>query len=323
MKGPTSLLAVFVGLAVLTAVAGASGAQELARRARGTDEFRIAYWPVDADQAEVAAAAADVAIERLKYSLDVELTQRIEIDLCHTQKEFDEHTGEKNALWIQGRAFPRYYRVVVKALGPRRIGKLIAHELLHVRLQRKLDETGAPAPRWLHEGLAKYVTGDLPRADRQLLSRATRRDELLGINELEAAFAGSPAQISLAYAQGYTLVEYLSALGGKTGLSEFLEELGQVRDVDRALVRTYQKPVSQLEEDWLSQIRHTYIGVRRPDVLGDWLWAGIAGLFLVALAARLRRARAIRERMQEEEDERLRLPPGVETTDQTEVEEAH
>ncbi len=313
MKWLVGLLTAAIGLLLLAAVAGAPCAQEPARRARGSDEFRIAYWPVDADQAEVAAEAAGVAIERLEYVLGVELAQRIEIDLCHTHREFDERTGEKNALWIQGRAFPWEYRVVVKALGPRRIGKLVAHELVHVLLQRKLDETGAPAPRWLHEGLAKYVTGALPMADRQLLAQAARRDQLLGINELAAAFDGPPAQVSLAYTQSYTLVEYLSTLAGEAGLSEFLEELGLVKDVDRALVRAYQMPVSQLEEEWLAQIRHIYIAVRRPDVWGDWLWGGIAGLFIVALVVQLRRSRAIRRRLQEEE--RLLRPPRADAAD--------
>ncbi len=305
---------------LLVGTASVPSAQEPTRRIRGTDEFSLAYWPADEEQAEIASQAAGVAIQRLKYALGLESAPRIQIELCHTHKEFNERVGEKSALWILGRAFAREHRVVVKALGPARIGKLVAHEIMHVLLQLKLDETGAPAVRWLHEGLAKYVTGDLPMTERELLGQAATRGELLRLNELEAAFAGPRAQVSLAYAQSYTLVEYLTSLEGKTGLSGFLEELGRVKDVDRALVRAYQMPVNQLEEEWLTGLTRTYLGMRGPNVFGDWLWAAIAGLFLVALLVQLRRSRAIRQRMQEEE--LLRQMIQGKSVDQTEIEEA-
>jgi len=276
-------------------------AQQGTRLVQGTDELRVAYWPADEEQAQIARQAGTRAIARLKHTLGLELDQRIHIDLCHTNKEFDERTAEKNDPWVQGRAFPHQNRVVVKAIGPVRIGKLVAHEILHILLQRTLDETGAFAPRWLHEGLAKYATGDLPMQERELLGHTATDGKLLHINELEAAFKGSPEQISLAYAQSYTLVDYLTSLEGKAGLSSFLEELGNVGDVDRALIRTYHMPISELQQQWLREITHTYLPQRGPHVLDNWIWIAIAGLFAVAVITRLARARVIRRRMQEQE----------------------
>jgi len=282
-------------------VASNLSAQQGTRLVQGTDELRVAYWPADQQQAEIATQAGTLAIARLKHTLDLELNQRIHIDLCHTNKEFDERTANKNDPWVQGRAFPRQNRVVVKAIGPVRIGKLVAHEILHILLQHKLDETGARSPRWLHEGLAKYATGDLPMEERQLLGRTAADGELLSINELEAAFSGSPQQVSLAYAQSYTLVDYLASLEGKAGLSGFLEELGIVGEVDRALIRTYHMPVDQLQRDWLNQVAAIYLKQRSPYSVQSWIWLGIALLFVIAAVVRLRYARQIRRRMQEEE----------------------
>ncbi|MCK4323503.1 MAG: hypothetical protein KAW89_03165, partial [Armatimonadetes bacterium] len=264
-------------------------------------ELRVAYWPADEAQAKIATQAGTQAIARLKHTLGLELDQRIHIDLCHTNKEFDEQTAKKNDPWVQGRAFPRQNRVVVKAIGPVRIGKLVAHEILHILLQHKLDETGARASRWLHEGLAKYATGDLPMEERQLLGQTAAAGELLSINELEAAFGGSPQQVSLAYAQSYTLVDYLASLEGKAGLSGFLEELGNVGEVERALIRAYQMPISQLEQQWLREIARIYLPQRSPHILDNWVWIAIVVLFVAAVITRLARARVIRRRMQEEE----------------------
>ena len=150
--------------------------------------------------------------------------------------------------------------------------------------------------------------------ERQLLGQAAADGELLGINELKAAFGGSPQQVSLAYAQSYTLVDHLASLEGQAGLSGFLEELGNVGDVDRALVRTYQMPISQLEEQWLRPIAHVYLPQRSPHILDNWVWIAIVVLFVVAVISRLARARAIRRRMQEEERFRLLMESDVADT---------
>jgi hypothetical protein len=269
---------------------------------RSTDEYRIAYWPQDEEQASSAAEAARVAIARLRYAFGVKLEQPVEIELCHTHTEFAERVGGNVALSVQGLAFPAELRVILRPLGPLRTATVVAHELVHVFLQRKLDETGAPAPLWLHEGLAKYVTGDLPVADQQILGEAVRSGELTRIADLEPLFSGSPQQIALGYAASYSLVEYLASLEGKTGVSGFLEELGRVGDVDRALVRAYQMRVEELEQQWLAGVGRSYMSVRSPDVFGEWLWTGVAVLFLLALVVQLRRSAAIRRRMQEEEN---------------------
>jgi len=270
-------------------------------QARGTEQFRILYRPADEDQARIAQRAATVALRRLQQALDLNLEDRIQIKLCHTQREFNEFVGEEAPPWIMGQAFPAGNQVVVKALGPQRIGKLVAHELCHIVLQHKLDQTGAPGPRWLHEGLAKYATEDLPMEDQQILSQAVAAGKLLKFDELEKAFAGPVEKVNLAYAQSYTLVRYLTQLNPGEGVGEFLEELGQVGNVERALVRAYHQPVAQLEQQWLAQVRRVYMGRGIMDKYGAIIWMGMVGLFLVVVVVKLFRARAIRRRMQQEE----------------------
>ncbi len=301
MRRPCLPGAVALMAPVLLALVLPVAAEQSQWRARGTEQFRILYRPADEDQARIAQRAATVALDRLQQALDIKLEGRTEIKLCHTQREFNEFVGEEAPPWIMGRAFPAQNLVVVKALGPQRIGKLVAHELSHIVLQRKLDETGAPDPRWLHEGLAKYATEDLPMEDQQILSQAVAARKLLKFDELEKAFAGPVEKVNLAYAQSYTLVRYLTQLNPGEGVGEFLEELGQVGDVERALVRAYHQPVAQLEEQWLAQVRRVYMGRGIMDKYGAIIWMGMVGLFLVVVMVKLFRARVIRRRMQQEE----------------------
>lgn len=300
LLGSIGLIELIV-LVALTSPGTVRVGQGQQRRARGTDEFRILYWPADEEQALIAEQAAVTALRRLQQALDVKLRRRIQIEVCHTQREFNECVGERSAPWIMGRAFPDRNRVVVKALGPERIGTLVAHELCHILLHQKLDQTGTSEPRWLHEGLAKYATKDLPMQDQQILSQAAAAHKLLTFAELEEAFGGPSEKVSLAYAQSYTLVRYLAELEPGEGVGRFLYELGQVGEVDRALLRAYQKPVEQLEKEWLERVRRDYIGRGIMDQYGLIIWVAMAGLFVVAVAVRLYRARRIRRRLQEEE----------------------
>jgi len=288
-----------------------SGNGRSRQRALGTEQFRILYAPADEDQAIIAQQAASTALRRLQQALDIKLQRRIQIHICHTQQEFNHYIGETGPPWLMGQAFPNQSRVVVKAIGPQRIGRLVAHELTHVVLQHKLDQTGAPAPRWLHEGLAQYATGDLPSGRRQVLSQAAAADKLLTLEEVEKAFGGPVAKVNLAYAQSYTLVGYLAQLNPGEGLGRFLDELGEVSDVDRALVRAYHKPAGQLEEEWLGHVRRAYLGRGIMNQYGTIIWVAMAALFAVVVAVKLWRARRIRQRMQQEERLRQLLEGGA------------
>ena len=72
-------------------------------------------------------------------------------------------------------------------------------------------------------------------------------------------------------------------------------------EVDRALVRAYHKPATQLEKEWLAQVRRVYLGRGIMDKYGLIIWVAMAGLFMVVVAVKLWRARRIRRRLQEEE----------------------
>ena len=301
LRGVGLLEPIIIAVIIAAPLLAAEVSEEARRRARGTEQFRILYWPADEEQAIIAQQAATTALPRLQYALDIQLERRILIEICHTQQEFNERVGEASPPWVMGRAFPNQDHVVVKALGPQRIGKLVAHELCHIVLQKKLDQTGAPAPRWLHEGLAKYATADLPMADQQVLSQAAAADKLLTIAQLEEAFAGPTEKVSLAYAQSYTLVCYLTELSAGEGVGRFLEELGRTGEVERALVRAYHKPAPQLEQEWLEQVRRAYMGRGKVAKYGVFIWVAPGAVFIAGASVKLYRARRIRRRLQEEE----------------------
>ena len=99
-------------------------------------------------------------------------------------------------------------------------------------------------------------------------------------------------------------MRYLHELQPGGGLAQFLRDLGYTGDVDRALLRTYGKPAKVLESAWLQQVGGEYLKHGLGPFSDTWIFAVMAVIFVGVYFVHRRRARLIRERMQE--DERLR-----------------
>ena len=298
-------LVLLLGAAVLVEPAAA----QQARHVLGSEHMRVLHWPEDVELAELARTSGDRALARLERMLDIDLDERIDVYIVRSQQEFDELTGMRNSPWIIGRAMSRLRRVVIKPMGTQRLPTLLAHELAHIMLDLRMGEEAHTLPRWLHEGLAKYASDDFDEADRRIIAQAAVADELLTIDELDAAFLGDSEQMMLAYAQSYTLVRHLGDLRPAEGISPVLDQLERGRDVRLALGLAYQRPVPQMESEWLEQLRSGYIEHIAPPLAETLIGALVVIAFLIALLLSRRRSARIRERM--EREERLRAEFGV------------
>ncbi len=272
------------------------------RYAIGSDEFTVSYRADDDEYAQAAYDAAEEAIRRLKLAFGIEhLEGRIQIELCHDYAEFKQRTGQDVGPWVDGMAFPRQRRIVIRRVGLARMGKLVGHELCHVLLAERLEASGATAPRWLHEGLAKYSTGDLSIADRQILIQAAADNRLLDISELDKAFSGKVEQVGLAYAESYVLVEFLAEHDQGGGVGALIEALGRTDDINAAVERACGLPMPVLQKRWLKAMRDKYIRQAVPPQAELVIFTAMGVLFLAAVVVRWRQRIIIRRRMQEEE----------------------
>jgi len=296
--GPGRALCVLLGLLF---VVGAACAEESAPWIVGSEHLRVLYWPQHDDLARLARETGEQTLTRLRRLLDVQPQERIDVHIVRSQAEFDRLTGSRGSTWIVGQALVGQGRVVVKPVGPQRLPGLLAHELTHVMLDLGMGAAGRNLPRWLHEGVAQYAAGEWARADAQIIAHAALGGELLALDELDPAFEGKQEQVSLAYAQSYTLVVYLSSLRPALGVAPLLDEIKQGQDVRTALARAYGKPVAQIERDWLDNIRTAYLVEALPLSSEVILGALFVLAFAVAVVFVRRRSRRIRRRMEEEE----------------------
>jgi len=136
----------------------------------------------------------------------------------------------------------------------------VVHEYTHLVCDRL---TGGRCPAWLSEGLALYESQNLPEAARERLQKAIAADALIPFELLENNFAALRYDdlINLAYAQAFSVTEFLAQKYGWEGMQRLFQAIKTSERVVGALAGldwTYER----LEAEWLRTLSNAPGGVR-------------------------------------------------------------
>jgi hypothetical protein len=261
--------------------------------------YHLHYWTGQEEQAGEVAQVIPAALPRLQQALGLKSSGRIDLYIARTGEEFRQLTQGADPNTTLGEALPQHRRIVLQPVQGQALRTVTVHELTHVLLADKVAGTGLEPPRWLHEGLAKYASNDYNLMDRELLTDAVNNGRLIPLAQLDPAF-DRPETVGLAYAESCSIVDFLAGLN-PAGLAPFLQQLGEVGDVPRALLRAYGLTPEAFARQWHERLVLQYIGRSNYEMGTDWIWAGMVVLFLVAFAFIRRRGAAIRRKLEEED----------------------
>ncbi len=133
------------------------------------------------------------------------------------------------------------------------IKAILWHEYTHSLIK---DETGNNCPRWLHEGLAQHEQAKVIPIDGSPLDDAVRRGNLIPLSQLDRAFGfdQSGGTARLAYAQAYSLTEYLLRKYGFWKINVILGELKKGRGWREVFEEELLMTVPELEQEWRETI---------------------------------------------------------------------
>jgi hypothetical protein len=126
--------------------------------------------------------------------------------------------------------------------------EIFAHETTHAFLQ--MYRRPAPVPRWLHEGLAVYMTVVNDPALRPLKTAPAVAAARAGasLDRLLAAVTGDDLKIQ-EYSVAFTLVDYLQQ-AGKPKFKQFVLLLKEGKDQPTALKTAYGFDADGLSKRW-------------------------------------------------------------------------
>ena len=158
--------------------------------------------------------------------------------------------------WTGGVAFPDYYTVLIAA-DPDSLDygrRTVAHELMHLVVHQLAFNCWSDLPTWLDEGLASWAEGE-PDADQEaLLAEAIAGNRLLSLRGLGGSFSAHAGRAGLAYAQSYSVVNFLIEEYGREKALELLAAFRRGASYDGALQQVYGFDTDGLEDRWRAKV---------------------------------------------------------------------
>ena len=203
---------------------------------------------------ELHANAVD-ALDRLAQEVGIRPSQPVDLYIyANTQDMQDAILYESS--WAGGAAFAEY-SVVIIGISQDELewGKLTeAHELTHVLVGQLTFSCLGFLPTWLSEGLAMYGEGGLDTYDQGLLDAAVADDTLMSIRSMGGGFSEEYDRASLAYAESYSIVNFLVEAFGQEKMSQLLAAMRTGVTMDSALQTVYGFDMDGLEDAWREAI---------------------------------------------------------------------
>ncbi len=195
--------------------------------------------------------AAQQALARLAGDTGAELERTVKV---YVYASFRDLLGSMifPQEWTGGVAFTRYGTLAI-GISPSELvwGKrAIAHELAHLVIHQMTLNPYNDLPTWLDEGLAMYAEGPLESGYVALLNKVVAENELISVRSLSSPFSAFAGEASLAYAQSYSLVEFLISSYGQGKMLELLNTFRQGSGYDAALDRVYGFDMDGLNNLW-------------------------------------------------------------------------
>ncbi len=154
--------------------------------------------------------------------------------------------------WTGGVAFTRY-GIIAIGIAPNELdwGSLtIAHELTHLVIHQVTFNPYGGLPTWLDEGLAMYAEGELDSVFVTVFNKAAAGNNLISVRSLSSPFSAYAEESLLAYAQSYSVLEFLIGNYGRGKMFELLNTFRQGSSYDEALVGVYGFDMDGLDALW-------------------------------------------------------------------------
>jgi len=217
---------------------------------------------------------------------------RIDVILASDRTTFAAVQPSPPPIWAAGTAWSgrgeMYLYTRARGSGAGGTSRVFTHESVHILLGGAWRQ-GSP-PRWLNEGLARFLSHELEPKEHVQLARAAVAGTLLPLEEFASDWPRGARRAHLAYIQSVEFVAFLDRQGDGV-LPQLLSRLVDGEELPAAVLAVTGESLESLEERW--RARMTFWHGVLP-VLGSsgFLWGIMSLLFLFVGAKRFMENRA-------------------------------
>jgi hypothetical protein len=195
------------------------------------DKIALYWYAGDASFGKALFDRANQAIGFLQQDTGVVIDQQVQIFIYGSHTDLMKSLSAGANEWTGGQDFPEY-GVVVIGVAPTELdwGKgatthELTHQVIHQKIRSPLGDLSMP--RWMDEGLAVYYETYPGTLDVQFslpLKRAIQNDGLVPMRTLAGNFPTDANAANLAYAQSYSMVDFIYRHYGKDKMAEILQQ---------------------------------------------------------------------------------------------------
>ncbi|MCJ7514088.1 MAG: peptidase MA family metallohydrolase, partial [Anaerolineales bacterium] len=224
-------------------------------RNTASDPIDLYWYTGDNRFADTLMGAAQAALVTIREATGVEYDGDIRLYVYGDSTEMQSATLFAPD-WSGGLAFPEH-SAVLAAIAPNELAwgqRAVAHELTHVVLGQYTFSCLDSTPTWVTEGLAMYAEGEPEEGLLSSLEEAVQEGTLLPVRSLSQGFSNDPYLSYLAYAQSYSLVDFLVGEYGPERMIALLDQFRQGSTEDQALQRVYAFDRDGLDAAWRTSI---------------------------------------------------------------------
>jgi hypothetical protein len=126
----------------------------------------------------------------------------------------------------------------------------MTHELTHLVVFQVVANPYNDLPVWLNEGLAMYNQGPLDAQFTVPLANAIKTNSLFSVRSISSPFSAYSDKSVQAYAQSYSLIDFLVSQYGADKMQQLLNTFKQGSDYDPAFQKVYGFDMDGLNNLW-------------------------------------------------------------------------
>ena len=143
------------------------------------------------------------------------------------------------------------------------VEELVIHELSHLVFDEAVANPYSYPPRWLNEGLAKYLSTGYSNGDRAQVQGAAGAGTIIPLDGLGGRFPTRPGRFGLAYAESVAAVDFFVETYGEEQLVELITSFADGIGIDAAFEAATGSDFRAFDDAWLASL-----GTERPEPYG-------------------------------------------------------
>jgi hypothetical protein len=220
------------------------------------DKISLYWYRGDKEFGQALFGRALETLKLLSENAGIEVENKVKVFIYGSHDDLLGAIAEGSHEWTGGQAFTEF-GIVVIGVSPGELEwgeRATVHELTHLVVHQATDNPYGDLPSWLDEGLAMKSEGELELVFQMALDDAIRTNKLMSVQTLSSSFPADPDQATLAYAESYSLVDFIEVGLGRDKLAKLIDIFAGGATYDDALMEALGMDTGGLEDAWRAHI---------------------------------------------------------------------